>query len=72
MNRFAIETPEDVNVLALCKGEERYIYLFDDASKTEILRALGRQAANVELSLSWADAAVLVKKVRETKCGGKA
>lgn len=56
---------EDVNVLALVKGKERYIFLYEDSQQADVLRALGRAAANPELSFSWYDAAVLSKKVRQ-------
>jgi hypothetical protein len=57
---------QDINVLALVKGEERYIFLFDDARRTECLRMLGRFASNPELSFSWYDAAVLSQRIRQT------
>lgn len=56
---------QDINVLALVKGEERYVFLYDDASRAETLRVLGRFASNPELSFSWYDAAVLSQKVRQ-------
>ncbi len=56
---------EDVNVLALVKGNERFVFLYDDSQQAEVLRALGRSASNPELSFSWYDAAVLSKKVRQ-------
>jgi hypothetical protein len=56
---------KDINVLALIKGEERYIFLYDDKHRTETLRTLGRFAADPQLSFSWYDAAVMSKKVRE-------
>jgi hypothetical protein len=56
---------KEINVLALIKGEERYIFLYDDAHRTETLRMLGRYAANPELSFTWYDAAVMSKKIRE-------
>jgi len=55
----------DINVIALVKGGERYVFLFDDDSRAEALRTLGRHAANPELSFSWYDAAVLAQKVRQ-------
>lgn len=55
---------EDINVVALVKGEERYIFLFDDEKKGEALRTLGRYASDTKLSFSWYDAAVLSQKVR--------
>ena len=63
------ETPlvtQDINVLALVKGEERYIFLYDDEHKSEALRTLGRFASNPELSFSWYDAAVLSQRIRQT------
>ena len=55
----------DINVLALVKGEERYIFLFDDDNRAEALRTLGRFASNPELSFTWYDAAVLSQKIRK-------
>ena len=56
---------DDINVLALVKGNERYIFLYDDSQRAETLRALGRHASNPELSFSWYDAAVLSQKIRQ-------
>ncbi len=56
---------QDINVLALVKGEERYIFLYDDSRRAETLRTLGRYASNPDLSFSWYDAAVLSQKVRQ-------
>ena len=56
---------QDINVLALVKGEERYVFLYDDASRAETLRTLGKFASNPELSMTWYDAAVLSQKVRK-------
>ena len=55
---------QDINVVALVKGEERYIFLFNDEKKSEALRTLGRYASDSKLSFSWYDAAVLSQKVR--------
>jgi hypothetical protein len=56
---------KEINVLALVKGEEQYLFLFDDSNRTETLRTLGRYAANPELSFTWFDAAVLSEKIRQ-------
>src|SRR5947207_6142028 len=56
---------DDINVLALIKGKERYIFLYDDSQRAEALRMLGRHASNPELSFSWYDAAVLRQKIRQ-------
>lgn len=57
---------QDINVLALVKGEERYIFLYDDEHRSDALRTLGRFASNPELSFSWYDAAVLSQRIRQT------
>ena len=41
------------------------MFLFDDASRAETLRMLGRFASNPELSFTWYDAAVLSQKIRQ-------
>ena len=56
---------EDINVLALVKGNERYIFLYDDSSRSETLRTLGRYASDPELSFTWYDAAVLSQRIRQ-------
>lgn len=55
----------DINVLALIKGEERYVFLYDDFSRPELLHTLGRFASDPQLSFTWYDAAVLSQKVRQ-------
>ena len=63
---------DDINVLALVKGKERYIFLYDDNNRSKALRTLGRYASNAELSFSWYDAAVLSQKIRrEHQTSGK-
>jgi len=55
----------EINVLALVKGEERFIFLFDDQNRDETLRQLARFAADPELDFSWYDAAMLSRKIRD-------
>jgi hypothetical protein len=55
----------EVNVLALIKGDERFIYIYDDASQQPLIEAFRDQAADPRLSFSWFDAAVLTEKARE-------
>lgn len=57
----------EVSIVAIVKGEERYVFMFDDDSRAETLRMLGRYASNPELSFSWYDAAVLSQKIRKTR-----
>lgn len=56
---------EDINVLALIKGNEKYCFLYSDEKKQECLKVLGRWASNPELSFTWYDAAVLSKRMRD-------
>ena len=56
---------KEINVLALVKGEERFIFLFDDVNRDETLRQLARFAADPELDFSWYDAAMLSRKIRD-------
>ena len=63
---------QDINVLALVKGEERYIFLYDDDHRSVALRTLGRFASNPELSFSWYDAAVLSQRIRQTALEARA
>lgn len=55
----------EYNVLALIKGTERYVYVYDDASRDQLINAFRDQAADPGLALSWFDAAVLTEKARE-------
>jgi hypothetical protein len=55
----------EVNVVALVRGEEQYIFMFDKKNRTDTLRMLGRFAADPELSFTWYDAAILSQRIRE-------
>ena len=55
---------QDIHVLALVKGTERYVFLYNDANRAEVLRTLGRYASNPDLSFTWYDSAVVSQKIR--------
>ena len=55
---------DGINMIALIKDEERYIFMYDDSSLDELLRTFGKLASNPELNFTWYDAAVLSQKVR--------
>lgn len=55
----------EFNVLALIKGSERYVFVYDDGSRAALLEAFRDHAADPDLSFSWFDAAVLTQKARE-------
>ena len=52
----------ELNVLALVKGNERYVFLFQDADRSALVNVMGQFAANPELSFTWKDAGVLAGK----------
>ncbi len=58
---------DDINIVALIKHDEKYIFQYTDDQRGECLRMLGRFASNPELSFSWYDAATLTVKVRKEK-----
>lgn len=53
----------DLNVLAVVKGKERYVFLYADAKRGDALRVMARYAANPDLSFSWRDAATLSRRM---------
>jgi hypothetical protein len=57
--------PHEVNVLALIKGSESYVFVYDDASRQQLIDTFRDDAADPALSFSWFDAAVLTEKARE-------
>ena len=56
---------QELNVLALIKGDEKYVYVYDDVSRNTLLEALQGQAADPALTFNWFDAAVLTQKAAE-------
>ena len=64
-NRIASDASDALNVIALVKGSERYVFLFRDVRRADTLRTIGRFASNPDLSLTWHDAAVLSQRIRK-------
>ena len=56
--------PHELSVLALIRGRERFVYVYDDDSREELIAAIRAQAADPAVSLSWYDAAVLAERAR--------
>jgi hypothetical protein len=56
---------QEFNVLALVKGQEHYVFIYDDDSRQPLIDALRDHAADPRLSFNWFDAAVLTQKARE-------
>jgi hypothetical protein len=55
----------EFNVLALIKGNERYVFVYDDDSRQALIDAFRDEAADPRLTFSWFDAAVMTEKARE-------
>ena len=55
----------DLNVLALIKGEERFIFVYDDESRERLIASVRDKAADPGVSLNWFDAAVLAQRARQ-------
>lgn len=60
----------EFNVLALIKGDERYVFVYDDVSRAVLIDTIRDLAADPALSLTWFDALVLTKKAREQAAAG--
>jgi hypothetical protein len=60
----AEDQSQEVNVIALTKGEERFIFLYDDSRMADALKVLGRYASDPALSFNWVDAAIVSDKIR--------
>ncbi|MFO0978083.1 MAG: hypothetical protein U0996_16875 [Planctomycetaceae bacterium] len=54
-----------VNVLALVRDGQRYVFLYDDSSVETVLEKLAEFAADPELDFTWYDAATLSQRVRD-------
>ena len=52
----------ELNVLALHKGTEHYLFLYDDESLPSLIDLFRRYASDAELSFNWFDAAVMSEK----------
>ena len=59
----------EFNILALIKGQERYVFVYDDESRPELIDNFRDCAADPSQSFNWFDAAVLTEKAREQARG---
>ena len=55
----------DLNVLALIKGTERFIFVYDDVSRAEVVAAIRDAAADAGTAFNWFDAAVLTERANQ-------
>ncbi|MEK7664743.1 MAG: hypothetical protein AAB361_01220 [Patescibacteria group bacterium] len=56
---------QDINVTALIKKDEKYIFLYSDENRDALLRVLGRLASDPDLGFTWYDAAIVSQKIRQ-------
>ena len=64
-NRPLPRDPGGLNFVALEKGGEKYILVYEDAQTDGAYRTLGRWASSTELSFSWWDAAKMHRQIRK-------
>ena len=57
----------EMNILAMAKGCERYIFLYDDQSYDSLIGLFDKFAANPDLNFSSADANLMGQKARESR-----
>jgi hypothetical protein len=55
----------DVNILALVRGHEKYVWLYRDDQLSDLQRSFGRAASNPDLSFTWHDAAICSQRARQ-------
>lgn len=60
-----IGTAKDINIMALRKDNEHFIFLYSDDNRGEMLRQFGRFAGNPDLNFTWYDSAVLSQRLRQ-------
>lgn len=47
-----LEHPEDRNVLILVKGDERYVFVYEDADRSEVLRTIGQLSMRIRKQMA--------------------
>lgn len=68
-SQVAIENDDDRRYAAIVKGDQHYLFVFHRQRVSEVLRILGRFAADPDLNFTWADAANVSLQIRELAKG---
>jgi hypothetical protein len=55
---------QEVSVLTLVKGAERFVYIYDQDSGDVLVNVLRDHAADPQLRINWFDVALLMEKVQ--------
>jgi hypothetical protein len=63
--REGCRVTRELNVLALFKGDQRYIFVYDDDSRDALIDDIRDKAADPAVPINWFDAAVLTQRVRD-------
>ena len=58
---------EELNVIVLMKGDERYVFLYDDKNAGSLSQIFGKYATDESLSFTFHDANILNHKVQKMK-----
>lgn len=56
---------QELNVLALFKGTERFVFVYDDDSRDALIDSIRDAAADPRVAINWFDAAVLTERARQ-------
>lgn len=56
---------QELNVLALFKGTERFVFVYDDDSRDTLIDSIRDAAADPRVPINWFDAAVLTERARQ-------
>jgi len=59
----------ELSVLSMVKANHRFVWLFDDSSRTDAIDVFRNRAADPECVLSWLDASILTERVRSAIAG---
>ena len=57
----------EMNILAMARGVERYVFLYDDKSYDTLVDLFDKFAENPDLNFSPADAALLAQKASDSR-----
>jgi len=56
--------PDSETQILYTKGNQRFVFRFNDRQRWEVMEAAGRMAANPEIDFDWHDVAILRAKVK--------
>lgn len=65
MSHRGIDVALELNILALIKDSERFVYVFDDESRESLVDHFQSQAADPEVVINWFDVAVLQQRAQQ-------